>query len=81
VSIVTTLPAIPNEDRETHLAIGEFENRSGSYKEEMDNPAVNREVGSRTGAAWIGSRHHERQGQAIGLRGAVSAGQFARWDA
>jgi hypothetical protein len=94
VSIVTTLPAIPNEGREKHMAISEFKNRSDSHEEAMDElAAVNREVigdielarsrrrGSRSGAAWFDSHHYERQGPAIGLRGAVSAGQFARLDA
>jgi len=94
VSFVTTQPAVPDESTEKLMAIIEFNNRSDSHEEAMDKlAAVKREVigdielarsrrrGSRSGAAWFDSHHHERQGQAIGLRGAVSAGQFARLDA
>lgn len=94
MSFVTTLPAVPDKGREKLMAIIEFKNRSDSHEEAMDKlAAVKREVigdielarsrrrGSRSGAAWFDSHHYERQGQAIGLCGAVSAGQFARLDA
>ncbi len=94
MSFVTTLPAVPDEGREKLMAIIEFKNRSDSHDEAMDKlAAVKREVigdaelarsrrrGSRSGAAWFDSHHYERQGQAIGLRGAVSARQLARLDA
>jgi hypothetical protein len=94
VSLVTTQPAVPDEGTEKLVAIIEFKNRSNSHEEAMDKLAVvkreaigdielvwPRRRGSRSGAAWFDSHHHERQGQAIGVRGAASAGQFARVDA
>jgi hypothetical protein len=93
VSLVTTQPAVPDEGTEKLVAIIEFKNRSNSHEEAMDKLAVvkreaigdielvwPRRRGSRSGAAWFDSHNHERQGQAIGLRGAASAGQFARVD-
>ena len=87
MSLVTTQPAVPDEGTEKLVAIIEFKNRSNSHEEAMDKLAVAkreaigdielarpRRRGSRSGAAWFDSHHHERQGQTTNVCRAIPAG-------